>query len=364
VAMPEPVPFRVLVVEDDAGTRANMRDILEMDAYRVETAATAAEALHRDDWHEISAILLDRNLPDGRAEELLPRLRQLAPETAILIVTGYADLESSIAALRLGVVDYLLKPINVDLLRASLARLAERHRLAAELREAQQRALQAERLAAIGEAMTGLVHESRNALQRSQAGLERLARRVKDQPEALDLIALIQKAQDDLHRLYEEVREYAAPIRISPVASPIDRIVREAWEDLAARRRERIASLEEHADTPDLRCEVDPFALRRVFRNILENSLDAGADPVKITVRYTAVQEGRLALRIVLGDNGPGLTPEQRPRIFDAFYTTKTHGTGLGLAIVKRLVEIHQGTITVGAGPGAEMRITLPRRQS
>jgi DNA-binding NtrC family response regulator len=214
--MPDSVPFHVLVVEDDAGTRANRRDILDMDDYQVETAGTAAEALHRTNGREISAIILDRKLPDGRAEDLLPRLRQLAPEAAIIIATGSADLESSIAALRLGAVDYLLKPINVDLLRTSLARLAERQRLAVELKAAQQRALQAERLAAIGEAMTGLVHESRNALQRSQAALARLARRVKDRPEALDLIALVQKAQDDLHQLYEEVREYAAPIRINP----------------------------------------------------------------------------------------------------------------------------------------------------
>src|SRR5262249_7692360 len=65
----------------------------------------------------------------------------------------------------------------------------------------EERTLQSERLAAIGEAMTGLAHESRNALQRSQASLERLRMRVKDLPETLELLREVQKAQDDLHRL-------------------------------------------------------------------------------------------------------------------------------------------------------------------
>ena len=118
---------------------------------------------------------------------------------------------------------------------------------------------------------------------------------------------------------------------------------------------------------PELACEVDEFAIRQVFLNVLENALAACTDPVEITVRYTTASLlGRPALCIAVRDNGPGLTPEQSARVFDAFYTTKTHGTGLGLAIALRSVERHGGTITVarGDGTGAEFLITLPRKQS
>ena len=65
-------------------------------------------------------------------------------------------------------------------------------------------------------------------------------------------------------------------------------------------------------------------------------------------------------------DNGPGLNAEQRQRIFDPFYMTKTKGTGLGMAIAKRIVEAHGGSLTVGAAQdgGAELLITLPRHSS
>ena len=136
-------PLRVLVIDDDADTRSNLTDILELDNFPVESAGTAAEALDRRDWGEIGAILLDRRLPDSSAEELLPRLRQLAPHAAVLIVTGYADLHGAIAALRQGATDYILKPISPEALRASLLRVAERRRLtrAKERSEAAFRAL-------------------------------------------------------------------------------------------------------------------------------------------------------------------------------------------------------------------------------
>ena len=108
----------------------------------------------------------------------------------------------------------------------------------------------------------------------------------------------------------------------------------------------------------------DPFRLEQVFRNILDNSLAACADPVAIEIRSAAAEiDGQPALRIIVRDHGPGLSPEQRQRIFEPFFTTKTRGTGLGMPITKRIVEAHGGTIAVGegGGVGAEIILTLPR---
>src|SRR5262245_15500268 len=133
--MADSPPLAILVVDDDADTRANLRDILELDAYHVATAGTAAEALTRDDWGRLSAIILDRKLPDGSAEELLPRLRRLAPQAAVIIVTGYGDVQGAVSALRLGAADYILKPVDADELRARLGRIAEHRRTEQELQE-------------------------------------------------------------------------------------------------------------------------------------------------------------------------------------------------------------------------------------
>jgi DNA-binding NtrC family response regulator len=177
----ESVSLNIFAIEDDRDALANLHDILGPDGHRVTGAGTLQEATAGRDWSEFSIILMDRKLPDGSADALLPHLQAAAPHAAVIVITGHADLEGTMAAVRHGAADYLLKPINPDLLRAAVARVAKMQAL-------EQRALQAERLAAIGQAMAVLSHESGNALARTRAVLEMLALEVQDRPEALDLI--------------------------------------------------------------------------------------------------------------------------------------------------------------------------------
>ncbi len=238
---------------------------------------------------------------------------------------------------------------------------------------AQHQLVEAERLAAIGEAMAGLAHESRNALQRSQINVEKLARLVADQPDASELINRLQRAQDHLHLLYEEVCEYAAPVRIDATPHAIDSVLADAWAELTPLRHGRDVRLLEHHQSgtmPDdgtLVCEVDAFRIRRVFRNILDNSLSACTDPVAIDVRYSStLLDNQPALKISIADNGPGLNHDEKQRIFEAFYSTRTRGTGLGMAMSMRVIEGHRGRLEVapdGDAIGAELWITLSRQQ-
>jgi signal transduction histidine kinase len=196
---------------------------------------------------------------------------------------------------------------------------------------------------------------------------------VEDRPEACDLITRIQKAQDHLQQLYEEVRSYAAPFKLEREVWDVALSWRQSWENLVVRRQGRDALIQEDCDRVNRLCPIDPFRLEQVFRNIFDNSLAACRDPVRISIGCTSSKlAGHAALRIAVRDNGPGLSPEQARRIFEPFYTTKTKGTGLGMAIAKRIVEAHAGRIAVGAcagagspdhvpGQGAEIVITLPR---
>jgi two-component system, LuxR family, sensor kinase FixL len=233
-----------------------------------------------------------------------------------------------------------------------------------DLKQAQRRAVQAGRLAAIGQMVTGLAHESRNALQRSQACLEMLRFRLEDRPESLDLVAGIQDAQDDLQRLYEEVRTYAAPLVIVRRESSLRAIVLEAWSQLEWTLRGREARLVDRGEGDD-RCLIDVPRMVQVFRNLLDNALAACHDPVEVTVGWSGVEvDGRAAVRVSLRDNGPGFSPEQKRNLFEPFYTTKTQGTGLGMAIARRIVEAHGGSIAAGLDDdarGAEIVILLPR---
>ncbi len=230
-----------------------------------------------------------------------------------------------------------------------------------EQKHAIEKLVQSERLAAIGEAMTGLAHESRNALQRSQANLELLAAELEGQPEQLALVAEVQKAQTHLHQLYEEVRQYAAPLRLNREPCDLVELIEETWKHLAPARRGRDAVLNQHCGPAGSPCHCDRFMLQQVIRNILENALAACQDPIAIESTCSAhdTPEGR-RLVVRFRDNGPGLSADQRQRIFEPFYTTKTRGTGLGMTLAKRIVDAHNGVIRVGDGPGGEIIIELP----
>jgi signal transduction histidine kinase len=278
---------------------------------------------------------------------------------AFLHTRYHALLEADIRAERERAQE-LLRRVN-----AELERLVEER--TTELKEAQHKALRAERLAAIGQMVAGLAHESRNALQRGQSCLSMLGLRVQEQPEALDLVERAQRAQEDLHRLYEEVREYAATIHLDTCVCDLSSLWREAWSDLAPLHTGKRAELREEARDIDLHCRASPFHLKQVFGNLFDNALSTGPDPVIVTIRCGRAEiEGREAVQVSVRDNGPGFTPEQREQLFEPFYTTKVRGTGLGLAICKRLMEAHGGRIEAGQnnGSGAEILMTLPRRLS
>ncbi len=274
-----------------------------------------------------------------------------------------------------------------------------------EKRRADQRLLQSERLAAIGQTITGLAHESRNALQRIHSCTEMLEFEVEDRPEAMRLIRRSQQAQDDLTRLFDEVRSFAAPITLERAPCHIAGVWREAWQLLVNERKTRQAELKEHVEPEDLEVSVDRFRITQVFRNLFENSLAACSDPVVIEVHCRLVREhdleeslrdalsipqpthdeatgphaGEIALspndthltdghgatwiEIRVRDNGPGLSAKARSDVFEPFFTTKSKGTGLGMAIAQRILAAHAGLIVVGASnqTGAEFVIYLPR---
>jgi two-component system sensor kinase FixL len=232
-----------------------------------------------------------------------------------------------------------------------------------ERRDAQERLLRSERLAGIGQMVTGIAHESRNALQRIQSCTEMLELEVEDNEEAVQLVRRSQEAQDNLLRLFDEVRGFVAPIQLERSRCRLDHVWREAWQLLETARRDRDTRLLEHALDAALEANIDRFRMVQVLRNLLENSLAACNDPVVIQIGCRDVQlEGQPAIELRIADNGPGLTREARRNVFEPFFTTKTKGTGLGMAIARRVVDAHGGKIAVGdSSAGAEFVITLPR---
>ncbi len=233
-----------------------------------------------------------------------------------------------------------------------------------ELERVQKQLLQSERLAAIGQMVTGLAHESRNALQRAQGCLDMLSLDLQDNKEQLDLARRATTALQDLYRLYEEVRGYAAPIHLEFRECDLSTIWHKEWENLAAARKGKLIELVDTADSRRLNCEVDVHRIEQVMRNLLENAIYACGSRGIITVSCKAAQIGTdPAVSITVEDDGCGMTQEVADQIFEPFFTTKQKGTGLGMAIVHRIMTAHGGSVMARplAQGGSQIVLLFPR---
>ncbi len=259
----------------------------------------------------------------------------------------------------------------------------------------QEKLLINERLAAIGQTLSGLAHESRNALQRSHACLEELSLDLAEMPESIKLVRKVQKALDDLHLLLEEVRNYAAPIVLERRQYSIIDLIKESWHNLVDSKNGEIppvVNIHHGADFPQhLFCDAN--RIKQVFRNLLENAWQACSEPKEINIAMKVIYGNQfplqtnvssdlvlanahfltekealiedqtspnaIGLHLEITDSGRGIPETELEKIFDPFYTTKNKGTGLGLALCRRYVEAHSGRIFALANSSGGGRFVL-----
>jgi PAS domain S-box-containing protein len=240
---------------------------------------------------------------------------------------------------------------------STLAGIIVRKRAEQNLRAADEQLHEQATLVKLGEMAAVVAHEVRNPLAGVRGAIQVIGRRLPPEGKDVAVIGEITARLDALDELMKDLLLFARPPQVRPVRV-----------DLTALARETAALVSQDPTARDVRFEVDgsaqavcadPQLLRIVLLNLFLNA--AHAMHSKGTVR-TAVAVGNRTCQIAVADSGPGIPPDIRDRIFTPFFTTKARGTGLGLSTAKRLVESHQGHISVEcpAGGGTIFRIELP----
>jgi len=145
----------------------------------------------------------------------------------------------------------------------------------------------------------------------------------------------------------------------------VNAILREVAELAQSAARERRVSLATNLDTTIPEIRVDADGLHHACLNIVTNAIEAAPTVTGKVQISTRLSQAAGEIVITVTDNGPGIPPEEQPKIFQAFYSTKGQkGTGLGLAAARKIVEEHGGRILVKSKPGegASFLIRLPKR--
>jgi signal transduction histidine kinase len=218
-------------------------------------------------------------------------------------------------------------------------------------------------LATVGELTAGIAHEFRNGLATIQ-GYSKL----------LDLNALPESYRPYVEGIRSEVQslsqvvtnflQFARPAQLTLAAVDLRSICERAADDIRSDARALGGEVVVRGEFGTV--EGDEILLRQAFSNLLRNALDAsgGSGRAPQILIESDVDLAQKVSRLAVNDNGPGVAPELRDRIFKPFFTSKRDGTGLGLALVQKIIVYHNGRVAVTTAPqgGASFQITLPLR--
>jgi signal transduction histidine kinase len=336
----------ILVVDDEADVVSSLGRVLKVHGYEVESAGSIAAALDRDDWDRFLAVILDRKLPDGMVDDFLAQFRERDAEMAIIIATGYADLEGTIAALKHRVEDYLIKPVGPENLLSRLGKIAGMR--ASQERE---RRLELEVVNAVEGEKERISMDLHDGIGSKLSAIQMDCRRLED----LLRRAGQSDAADHAQRIDRHLKETIGDVRglsreLSPVYSDPSGL-EGALRQLASRIH-RCGEVECLFVGPeDLKFEdsIGANHLFRIAQEAVSNAIRHGA-PSRVTIEVVE-SEGELVLRVV--DDGRG---------FD-LSAVKGTARGLGLHTMEYRARALGGSLTIqpGVKGGTEVVFRAPR---
>jgi signal transduction histidine kinase len=216
-------------------------------------------------------------------------------------------------------------------------------------------------LATVGELTAGIAHEFRNGLATIQ-GYSKLLDLNSLPPSYRAYVEGIRSETESLSQVVTNFLNFARPAQLMLTSVDLRGICERAAEEIRPDARALGGEVEVRGDFGVV--DGDEILLRQAFSNLLRNALEActgRAEPPRIVIQ-SEIDAAQKMSRIAVSDNGPGIAPALRERVFRPFFTSKRSGTGLGLALVQKIIVFHNGRVTVGssASGGASLQITLP----
>ncbi len=404
----------VLIVDDSPVIRRVFQRCLAS-SYDCFEAGSVIEALAELKERAFDLVITDVMMPGLSGIELLRKIIESYPETAVLVVSGVDRPQRALDAVRLGASDYLIKPCEPEVLQLAVERALERRALLqyaklykrdlearnvelvrgkAQLERLQAQIIHSEKMASLGQLSAGIAHELNNPvgfvhgnlelLEKCTADLVRLLRFYDSQSlgEKISAESLAIKEQIDYETTLDDLASIISDCRIGTervrdivqnlrTFSRLDEAEFKSTDihegiDSTIRLLSRYFSggnvhlLREYGELPIV--EAYSAQLNQVWANLLVNAAQAiGQKHGTVRIR-TFAADGYA--NVAISDDGDGIPDDLLKKIFDPFFTTKPvgEGTGLGLSISFGIIERHQGTVTVKSSPGegSEFTVSIP----
>jgi signal transduction histidine kinase len=358
---------KILIIDDEEVVLDSCTEILEGSNYEIATASDGMRGLTLVQEFQPDLVFVDLKMPGLSGLEVLERIHASEPTIVIVVITGYATVSSAVEAMKQGAYDFLPKPFTPDEFRLIAQRGLEKRRLELEtISLRREKEMLRENFAAI------VSHELKSPLSAMQQNLYNLIFELSDQlnesqqrrfervkVRITDLLELINTWLRVFSTDIETIKENFKPIS---VISVISKAVESVQTHATRKDVEIVTSLEEPLSLVD----GDEGTLTEAVVNISNNAVKYSHEGSQVLIK---AEEKNGQVVISVSDTGVGISEEDISFIFNDFYSGKSgqateKGCGVGLAITKRIIETHNGSISVESefSKGSTFVIRLPAR--
>lgn len=373
----------VLLVDDEELNLVALRSFLE-DRWRVHVATSGAAGLKIAATTPLDVVIADQRMPGMTGVEMLEELRRCRPDVVGVVLTAFADMQALESAInRANVFRFLRKPSHpaeiiqtieqasavvaqrrtIENLVQLLARRSDELRASLEeLKTQQDLLLHLERLGTLGRLTAGVTHDLRNVMVAFRAAQSELSSEAGLPQGLREILTLGLEGVENMLRTLGTLHEFARTGSLALDLQELDpaAVLKDA---LAIARldpayRSHVVKSDVPSSLPAVR--GDRQKLTQVLVNLVRNALHAAGPGQAVRVSAAASASGGVVLAVE--DDGPGVPPEIRARLFQPFASAKgEHGLGLGLYMARLIVTSHHGTIDLADTPrGARFEVALP----
>lgn len=363
---------RLLVVDDEIPQLQALSTVLREEGHEVVACAAPAEALARLREQRFDVLLSDLNMPQMDGIALARQALEIDPDLVPVLMTGQGTISTAVEAMKVGALDYVLKPFKLAAIRPVLRRAIEIGRLRVSNRQLEQDvALRSQQLEAANRELDAfaarIAHDLRNPLV-GILGMTRIVKRKNTDrldEQSLGHLQSIISAAERADRMVLDLLAFArlgeTPLQRAPV--DLGRLLQAAREMV---EREAEGRQIDWRIGPMPTVLADASLLEHVFVNLLSNAVKYTRPRERALIEVESLSADAGGHTIRVRDNGVGFDSDNASQLFSPFHRLhredQFEGNGVGLANVKRIVERHGGTVTAEAKPdvGAVFSVTLP----
>jgi len=344
--------------------------------YTVFEAENGVEALRIFQEVQPPIVLTDIKMPNMDGIDLLQKIKHENPEAEVVMITGHGDMDLAVQSLKSEATDFITKPINVNALEISLQRAQDKILMRKKLKEytenlerlIREKTELQDHLSSLGLMISSISHGIKGLLTGLDGGMYLLDTGLDQKNENR-----IKEGWDVVRLMVERIRKMVLDILFYAKERDLkwERIdalsfAEEIAQVLAPKISDHDIEFEKKFDTKIGEFEVDAGYIHSALINILDNAVDAcviDSSKTEHKISFCVQQTGNYIDFEVI-DNGIGMDPQTREKIFTPFFSSKGEkGTGLGLFIANKIIEQHGGNITVKStlGKGARFKIRIPK---